>query len=591
MLNPWSNRLDYGDRLRPPPGHELSAAIATSYSLDLDALIAASLALVLDQSLDGDLAGAQLAFLESLDRLQDKLLVFYESGKVKIPGSYNNLYTLLEPLTVPVSVDEVFSAFHPKLWLLRFTPHEGGKPDRFRLLVLSRNLSFDRSWDLAVSIDSTTDPARGSADPALADFLEGLPAPVARKEWLRELCGSIRTVKWERPANFSEVRFLYKAEDFGALFDAQEKFDELLVVSPFVDADRHSLLQSLGQRCSGSRALVSRADTLDCIGNAALEGWKTLSVPGAIVDGENRLEQQHPQAQDLHAKLIVVRQRDHVVWHIGSANMTNAAFGSRGGDTSPRNTETMLRLKGKSAAAGPAQLLQQWTETGVFAAHEFGDRPGADPQQDRVFRILVHSLGRTEWTQTVIDDCADAVDLEVGVAELPLLPEGYTVMVSPLADPRPQPLAGGMRWEKCSLAALSAFLRIEIRCAAEGDVHHVFAVQSRFVTDFMAERRRSVFKTLIDSADKVLRFLRLVLDADTVKGSGTRQRDGDSPDTFDVDGHEGLYEQMLRAAAREPRRLERAVQLFQRLQKEGAPLPIGLEALFSGFVPHVRRSG
>ena len=40
--------------------------------------------------------------------------------------------------------------FHPKCWLLRFAPEYDDEPVRYRLLVLSRNLTFDRSWDVAL---------------------------------------------------------------------------------------------------------------------------------------------------------------------------------------------------------------------------------------------------------------------------------------------------------------------------------------------------------------------------------------------------------------------------------------------------------
>ena len=113
MLDPCKQRLDYGEQLRPPPGHVLHSAVAASYSLELDALMAASLALVLDQTLEGDSGDEPLALLESLDRLRDKLLVFYQSGRIAPPPRYNRLYTLLEPLTVAVPAASAFGAFHP----------------------------------------------------------------------------------------------------------------------------------------------------------------------------------------------------------------------------------------------------------------------------------------------------------------------------------------------------------------------------------------------------------------------------------------------------------------------------------------------
>ena len=49
MLNPNSDRLDYGQILAPPAGYDLDLAVGTTYSLDLDALVGASLALGLSE--------------------------------------------------------------------------------------------------------------------------------------------------------------------------------------------------------------------------------------------------------------------------------------------------------------------------------------------------------------------------------------------------------------------------------------------------------------------------------------------------------------------------------------------------------------
>ena len=40
--------------------------------------------------------------------------------------------------------------FHSKVWLLRFGSEQRDEPTRMRLLVLSRNLTFDRCWDVSL---------------------------------------------------------------------------------------------------------------------------------------------------------------------------------------------------------------------------------------------------------------------------------------------------------------------------------------------------------------------------------------------------------------------------------------------------------
>ena len=55
MLNPNNDRLDYGQVLAPPDSYTLDFAIGTTYSLDLDALVGACIALGLSEETDSDL--------------------------------------------------------------------------------------------------------------------------------------------------------------------------------------------------------------------------------------------------------------------------------------------------------------------------------------------------------------------------------------------------------------------------------------------------------------------------------------------------------------------------------------------------------
>ena len=43
------------------------------------------------------------------------------------------------------------SIFHPKIWALRFVDQQGQR--RHRVLILSRNMTLDRSWDTALVLD------------------------------------------------------------------------------------------------------------------------------------------------------------------------------------------------------------------------------------------------------------------------------------------------------------------------------------------------------------------------------------------------------------------------------------------------------
>ena len=92
MLNPKNNRLDYGSILSPPNNYELDFAIGTTYTLDLDALVGASISLGLSTEIDSDLNKNPIFLLEALRSTGDKVALFCESGQIKLPNKPTPLY-------------------------------------------------------------------------------------------------------------------------------------------------------------------------------------------------------------------------------------------------------------------------------------------------------------------------------------------------------------------------------------------------------------------------------------------------------------------------------------------------------------------
>lgn len=592
MLSVTSDRLDYGEHLKAPPGYRLDFGIATTFSLDLEALVAASLALTLDQTLEGDLSGERLALLESLDQLQERLVVFYQRGNVKVPKNFNRLFTLLEPLLVPSIALEgaqgAFASFHPKIWLLRFAPQDGAKPVLLRLLVLSRNLTFDRSWDLAVSLQGQVLKRGGNTDPRLITFLRSLPQEEEHATRIESMCDALAAVQWTLPGGFDHLSMLpggsKSLSAAGSVpIELDDRIDELLVVSPFVDADPNSLLQDMAGRTRGAKTLISRADTLDAIGESRLEGWTVLSLSDLVVDGEERLHKEQPERQDLHAKLVVAKVGSKSIWHIGSANMTNAAFGQPLRHIAPRNREFMLRLVGRNSTAGPSKLLDEWAVTGVFALHTFKASTSVAPEANQEFRRVVHQLTSAVWNIHAKQGPDGHFSVELSVNPLWQLPTGYSVVVGLLCRPSLKELAPLLTWSNVKLTDVSAFIAVEVTSTTD-DTSQRFAVQASFSVDLTEARKRAIFKETINSKDKLLRYLTLLLDTGASKGKWFgADGDGTGGDIFGLDGNGTLYEQLLRAASREPGRLARALRVFERSRDEDVELPQGLEELFDGF--------
>lgn len=350
MLNPASNRCDYGHLLRPlPPDetggvtYELDAAIATTYSLDLNALLVLPVSLVLGNTLEGDLAGEKIALLDAISQLGGKLKVFYQRGNIHVPPEFNRLFGLLEPMLAPIvptaqdsERSAAFSSFHPKLWLLSYVRKDrrgSTTPDpdrRYRLLVMSRNLTFDRSWDLTASLDGQPSAGSARSDDALAWFVESLKPYAPGFEPLKSMIRDLRRMQWQPPQPFRDPRMLPGGgahiadpdDRFGTPLNFGDAKDDLLVVSPFLDASEKKALDWLGSDVKGRRMLLSRSDSLDALGQQALSGWDCYALNDRIVDGEEQREEEHARSQNLLAKLIMSHSGQTAHWHLGSANAT-----------------------------------------------------------------------------------------------------------------------------------------------------------------------------------------------------------------------------------------------------------------------------
>ncbi len=174
MLDPNSRSL-LVDSLRPPAGYLFSNGIATTYTLDLTTLLSVPLHLaLLAAGNHNEMLQDGVTLLEALRRTTDKLAVFCQQGRIGAPNLPHVLYGLLEPCVVEVNARNG-GVFHPKMWVLRFQSQTDNDDVVLRLLVLSRNLTNDRSWDLSLSVDGTRGKRTVSPNRPLAELISILP--------------------------------------------------------------------------------------------------------------------------------------------------------------------------------------------------------------------------------------------------------------------------------------------------------------------------------------------------------------------------------------------------------------------------------
>ena len=244
MLEP-DRRLLLLDALRPPPGMSLESAVGTTFSLDLEALLLAPIAFALFDARLAETGDPErtdpLAVMEAVRRHASRIDMFCQAGQIKMPPRDKPVLSLLEDSVHPSSAPSLRHIFHPKVWCLRFKSSDADD-SAFRLLVLSRNLTFDRSWDTIVSVDGSPTgphPDLEAMNRPLADFVRSLPElanrplPQDRIERIRRLANDLRNVTWELPDGFDDLAFLPAGLDE---YEAEipESSSRVLVISPFL---------------------------------------------------------------------------------------------------------------------------------------------------------------------------------------------------------------------------------------------------------------------------------------------------------------------------------------------------------------------
>ena len=167
MLNPKkkTDHSIYSDILTPPDDYPvLEKAVATTYSLDISALVSCMIPLSFADDVNSRIFQNKVSTLTAFRNLSDRLVIFCDPGQIKTLKSRNKEFAiLLEKMITPVvlnqrSGENIYPAFHPKMWLLQFT---NDKQEHFyRLIILSRNISYDKCYDVSVVLESYTQPRK-----------------------------------------------------------------------------------------------------------------------------------------------------------------------------------------------------------------------------------------------------------------------------------------------------------------------------------------------------------------------------------------------------------------------------------------------
>ncbi|MBM4074614.1 MAG: hypothetical protein FJ267_03110 [Planctomycetes bacterium] len=596
------DRTLLSELLEAPPGYRLEHALATTFTLDLSALMLIPLGLA-----GSDLSAEGLdpvAVFETVRNHSDRIDVFCQTGRIAVPHRHNPLLAFLEHSLHPVKVPSPGHLFHPKIWLLHFTTtgDEGESSSHVRLICGSRNITFDRSWDAAIALEGDTGRRNCRENSALADFVASLPSrsthvSLARRNRIETLAEIVRKVKWSRPDGVGNVERWLTFHVLGPNSHTNVDLSgrRILAVSPFISSDGVRLLEAADELI-----VVGRSEELDSLDS---EGRSMLSRTGvtrmvvndsaALPDLENDEVDTRWELVGLHAKIYVIEQGHHVRVLIGSANATGAAWQG--------NDEILVEIVGTRKAFGIDKIIGEGRPLRkILLNHEFSDPADEDPDEKLLTKMerLLQDIAAGEFTSTIeISEEGRWTQGIVGHDQLRLTVEGTGLGVSPLSVRefqhfRDRETVNGT-WTFHSIDLITPFAVLVLQL---GDVQVSTVVITKLV-GAPEDRLDRILAAQFKDSDSFMRLVALLL---ALGGDGVASLPRDSMTSgagsnglWGTNGS-GLLELLLRAISRDPSLIDQISELVERVRStpEGRSiLPEGWDLLWQAVTVARQKAG
>ena len=502
-------------------------AIATTFSMDPALLLEAPVFLAL-MAADGQTDPDPLAVLEAIRRYSKRITVYVQRGRIQVPqiAKPNPLFGFLEDMVVEVTAPGG-GVFHPKVWAIRFVSPDQSS-SMYRLVVLTRNMTTDQSWDLSLQLEGALAGRKTKLNKPLAHFFNMLPGlatgsvEAGRVEQALRFAEAFHRVQWELPDGFDELAF-YLPGIQG--FDWEPPAaDRMAIISPFCS---DLVLRTLAKQSKGADALISRPESLSALKRETLALFTHclhLDEAAETEDGEEDDTTEHPLATGLHAKVYLFETRyysdyTHVI--MGSANATNAALNAE------KNIEILVGLVGKRSNVGGIDELLGADGLGEYLVEFDTTREAVI---DAVRRDAEECVERARSSL-----CEAALSIECS----PGSKEGLWALVLTGSIPSLDGIVSASAWPitvtrdfSVNIVGSDSPVRIKLGEFSASSVTGLIAfefitnhpdVKARFVlnlpvTGVPGERDAAILQTVISNQDGFIRYLLLLLGDDTSSG-------------------------------------------------------------------------
>ncbi|KEC84560.1 phospholipase D family protein [Acinetobacter sp. ETR1] len=586
MLNP-SHRSLNTSFLVPPVGMIFDEAILTTYCLDPSVVleIPVYLSLLATDSKPID----PYSILASIKKLKERITIFSQRGLIQVPKDRkpNPAFSYLEDMIIEIESPRG-GVFHPKIWLLRFI---NGKDIVYRLVVLSRNLTRDNSWDIALQLDGHVGKKRNPKnDPIIYFLLNTLERfqdgelKYKKAQQMNKMTQDLIKVQWCLPEGFNDISFYIL--DQGSYPWNIKKNEKLLIISPFCSDAVLKKLASSSKTCF----LLTREEEILALKPATLKAFdqEIYTLADGLVDDDYTNDDQSNNFQvktdqiltkGLHAKAYIYEvledgeSRTHVV--VGSANATDAALRCQ------KNDEILVELVSEdSELINVDHFLSSMKANGYLTQYDdlsaIGDSSLSEDDQ------LLEEIRKWICSTTIRGYCT--FDETSNYWNYVLNAEGmntqnnyqdYEIKVWPITldEKRAQSWNISKTNENIVFSnlistAISSLIAFEIRHKPRQEkVRFVLKIT---VSDLPSDRDAEILRTLINNKEGFLQYLRILLGyVYATDKIGTKNTEAD----FNwlnrlLDDETTLFEDLFVIYMKEPERLQDIQKLVQDLGGE-----------------------
>ena len=449
--------------------------------------------------------------------------------------------------------------------------------------MMSRNLTFDRSWDVSISIEGHVTSELQTQNNSMIEMLDYFEeqSTCSIEQIYKNDLSKVKFKLDPRIKSWSFYPIGISESHTNPLINRYYHPEILIMISPFVDDES---IKSIAEKATEEVWLFSRKVELHKIEKGTFDCLdQSYCIPDNIVNGElidtmnDDLSNTHPEPLDLHAKLYISRKKETITWLLGSANLTQPAFG--------RNIEALFELKTDDKEFGPESIFKELVSTEdenkLFEEYKPLKIKQTDPDANiaRLLRKLEYEIIKCQLKGEIIPDERDkyfSYRMVFDASKL-RIEKDFKVYIQTINNNITSDYGKDLKSLEPNVIVLDDQLK-----ESQLSKYFIFTItyKNEWKKSFllMAEislpesRHGKILAEIINSKEKFLQYLRLLLsNSGIVDEIDTNEADSKSKPSEDQ--HNSifalydfpLYEELLKAAAQNPEKLRRINELITKL--------------------------